>query len=120
MSLDNLCFNACKLYLAWLINLMVVLVAAISIMQAMIASGRGKKRQAISMETKLAIVKQLDVIEKMIHVAHANGIEQSMVNAFHLSSLPRTLPSTSSSTSSTIYVSLFLIILALSKNVIKI
>ena len=34
----------------------------------------GRKRQAISMETRMVVIKKLDSDEKMVNIAHAYGI----------------------------------------------
>ncbi|XP_068235465.1 putative CENPB DNA-binding domain-containing protein 1 [Palaemon carinicauda] len=46
-------------------------------------SGSAKKRQAISFETKVAIIKKLDTGEKMVSVARAYNLNRSTVGTIY-------------------------------------
>ena len=48
-------------------------------------SGSARKRQAISMETKVAIIKRLDGGDKMVNVARAYGLNHSTVGTIYKS-----------------------------------
>ncbi|KAI6646210.1 hypothetical protein LOD99_9352 [Oopsacas minuta] len=47
------------------------------------ASGNAKKRHAISMETKVAIIKKLDSGEKMVNVARAYSMNRSTIGTIY-------------------------------------
>ena len=53
--------------------------------QASYTNGSAKKRQAISMETKVAIIKKLDNGEKMVNVARTFNMNCSTVGTIYKS-----------------------------------